>query len=100
LALVIAGLIASNTITALQRNAALNENKILRAHTAEQSAVIETLSKTKTYSISLAPSITNKVTSAFGATKNVTLQYYFTMDGNSISVEPDSIYSIQKQINK
>ena len=52
--------------------------------------------KIKNYSISLAPSINNKVTSAFGSTKNVTFQYFFKMDGNTLEVKPDSVLYVQK----
>jgi len=57
----------------------------------------QTLSKQKTYSISLAPSIDTKVNSTFGSTKNITLQYFFTMDGNKLELKPDSVYTLTKQ---
>lgn len=52
------------------------------------------VSKQKTYSISLAPNIVNKNTAAFGKVTNVTLQYYFSMDGNKIELLPDSTNTI------
>lgn len=52
------------------------------------------VSKQKTYSISLAPNIVNKNTAAFGKVANVTLQYYFSMDGNKIELLPDSTKTI------
>ena len=52
------------------------------------------VSKQKTYSISLAPNIINKNTAAFGKVANVTLQYYFSMDGNKIELLPDSTNTI------
>jgi hypothetical protein len=52
------------------------------------------ISKQKTYSISLAPNIVNKNTAAFGKVANVTLQYYFSMDGNKIEISPDSTKTI------
>ena len=52
------------------------------------------VSKQKTYSISLAPNIINKNTAAFGKVTNVTLQYYFSMDGNKIELLPDSVKTI------
>ena len=52
------------------------------------------ISKQKTYSISLAPNIVNKNTAAFGSVANVTLQYYFSMDGNKIELFPDSTATI------
>jgi len=48
-------------------------------------------------SFSISPEITNKVTSAFGSTKNVTLQYYFTLDGKAIITKPDSVYYVVKE---
>ena len=52
------------------------------------------ISKQKTYSISLAPNIVNKNTAAFGKVANITLQYYFSMDGNKIELLPDSTNTI------
>ena len=52
------------------------------------------ISKQKTYSIPLAPNIVNKNTAAFGNVANVTLQYYFSMDGNKIELFPDSTATI------
>ena len=52
------------------------------------------ISKQKTYSISLAPNIVNKNTAAFGKVANVTLHYYFSMDGNKIELLPDSTNTI------
>ena len=52
------------------------------------------VSKQKTYSISLAPNIVNKNTAAFGKVANVTLHYYFSMDGNKIELLPDSTKTI------
>lgn len=54
------------------------------------------LSKQKTYQISLAPNITNKVNSTFGSTKQVTFQYYFSMDGNKMELLPDSTIILKK----
>jgi len=48
-------------------------------------------------SFSISPTIKNSVTSAFGSTKNVTLQYYFTLDGKAMIVKPDSIYHVLKE---
>jgi hypothetical protein len=48
-------------------------------------------------SFSISPEITNKVTSAFGSTKNVTLQYYFTLDGKAMIAKPDSVYTVFKE---
>ena len=51
-------------------------------------------------SFSINPEITNKVTSAFGSTKNVTLQYYFNLDGQAIITQPDSVYTVIKDYKK
>ena len=59
---------------------------------ADQSESIREIAKQRTLALQIQPSIENRVTSAFGSTKNVTLQYYFTIDGNSIITQPDSIY--------
>lgn len=54
------------------------------------------LSAKDRYSISLAPTISSKFTSTFGSTKNVTLQYFFTMDGNKLEIKPDSVYQVSR----
>ena len=81
----------------------LRENTNLRKQNKELVSVNKDLTdnlaaalKIKNYSISLAPSINNKVTSAFGSTKNVTFQYFFKMDGNTLEVKPDSVLYVQK----
>jgi len=52
-------------------------------------------------SFSITPQIANKVTSAFGSTKNVTLQYYFNLDGKAMIINnPDSVYTIVKEYNQ
>jgi len=49
-------------------------------------------------SFSINPAISNKVNSAFGSTKNVTLQYYFTLDGKAMLIDkPDSVYNVVKE---
>ncbi|MDR1544475.1 MAG: hypothetical protein LBS50_08740 [Prevotellaceae bacterium] len=65
------------------------------------SALQKALNKTETsIKFSIQPTITNKVTSAFGSTKNVTLQYYFTLDGKAMIVKADSTYQITKEYAK
>jgi flagellar basal body-associated protein FliL len=54
------------------------------------------LSKQRTYSISLAPNINSKLASTFGSMKNVTIQYFFTMDGNKMELQPDSVYQLNR----
>ena len=51
-------------------------------------------------SFSINPEITHKITSAFGSTKYLTVQYYFTLDGNAMITQPDSVYSIVKEYKK
>lgn len=70
--------------------------KILTTAYTKLSASFQEVAKLKTYSVSLAPNINNKVISTFGSTKNVTLQYYFTMDGNKIEAKADSIYEMRR----
>ena len=48
------------------------------------------LRKQKTYSISLSPTIETKISSILGSSRQLTFQYYFTMDGNTIGLKPDS----------
>lgn len=57
---------------------------------------VEKLSKQKTYSISLAPNVNSKVVSTLGSSKNLTFQYYFTMDGNKLEILPDSAFVLKK----
>ena len=80
-----------------------SENEILKAELTDlnvtysqlASAFFE-LSKKKTYSISLAPNINSKINSTFGSAKNLTFQYYFTMDGNKLEILPDSTFVLKK----
>jgi hypothetical protein len=81
-----------------------NQNKILTEQVSEllvkNSELNENLKRAleKTaISFSINPEITNKVTSTFGSTKNVTLQYYFTLDGKAIIAKPDSVYTVVKE---
>lgn len=54
------------------------------------------LRKQKTYSISLSPTINTKISSVLGSSKQLTFQYYYTMDGNTIGLKPDSIIVLKK----
>ena len=57
----------------------------------------EAINKTA-ISFQINPQITNKVTSAFGSNKYVTLQYYFTLDGKAMIVDKaDSAYTVYKE---
>ncbi len=103
LALVIAGLVFS---TFFYRSLYIEQQKQVKAQANELTVMQELyrdlsdsffmLSKQRTYSISLAPNINTKVSSVLGSSKQLTLQYYFTMDGNSIELKPDSILTLKK----
>jgi hypothetical protein len=54
------------------------------------------LRKQKTYSISLSPTIDTKISSVLGSSRQLTFQYYFTMDGNTIGLKPDSTIVLKK----
>lgn len=85
----------SINITLLIENSRKNkELKQLGSAYQSLSASFSDISRQKTYSISLAPNIVNKNTAAFGKVQNVTLQYFFSMDGNSIELLPDSVKKI------
>lgn len=94
--IVLSAILAGSTLTLY------GVNKSLKSQVEAQEVAIDQLgeavsdiAKQRTLSLEINPSIENRVTSAFGSTKNVTLQYYFTIDGNSIITKPDSIYNIQ-----
>jgi hypothetical protein len=44
----------------------------------------------------ITPNVTNKINTTFGSAKEITMQYYFTLDGSAIMCLPDSAYTIQK----
>lgn len=62
----------------------------------ELNNAIDKISEVKAIQLSIHPSIENKISSAFGSTKDITIQYFFTIDGNSIQLLPDSIYELSK----
>ena len=93
LALLLAAVIGLSIACNHQRN----EIKFQKQQITELSANLKNAINKTAISFSIAPEITNKVTSAFGSTKNVTLQYYFTLDGQAIIMKPDSIYYIEKE---
>lgn len=62
----------------------------------KQSATIQDLRKVKTYQISLSPNVNTKVATTFGSAKEITIQYYFTMDGNKMELTPDSTIYLKK----
>jgi hypothetical protein len=86
------------TYTFIEKSKSLQSDKeALQNQVADLSAIYsqlsdayKDLSKQKTYSISLAPNVETKVNSTFGSAKQLTFQYYFTMDGNTIGLKPDS----------
>ena len=93
-ACVLAASISANIII-LKENS--RKNKQLKAFEVSLQSLSDSfseISKQKTYSISLAPNIINKNTAAFGKVANVTLHYYFSMDGNKIELLPDSTKTI------
>jgi hypothetical protein len=93
-ACILAASISANVILIKEnsrKNKQLEEFKISLQSLSDSFSEI---SKQKTYSISLAPNIVNKNTAAFGKVANVTLQYYFSMDGNKIEISPDSTKTI------
>jgi len=103
IAIIIACLFAVSFYLNSETKKQKKENTELRASNAKLSQAVLDLSKSfqdiaklKTYSISLAPNVTNHVSPVFGSAKNLTLQYYFTMDGNKIQVKADSIFEVRK----
>ena len=103
LALVIAGLVFStfhyrSLYIEQQKHVKAQENElaIMQEFYRDLSDSFYMLSKQRTYSISLAPNIQTKVSSVLGSSKQLTLQYYFSMDGNSIELKPDSVLTFKK----
>ncbi|MDL2262728.1 hypothetical protein LJC11_04410 [Bacteroidales bacterium OttesenSCG-928-I21] len=91
--LLIATIVALSIYSSKQAEQITFQKKQIESLNENLSAAI---SKTA-ISFTISPEITNKVTSAFGSTKNVTLQYYFTLDGQAMIVKPDSTYCIVKE---
>lgn len=80
-----------------EQNELLNNNLKTMAYNYDSLVfVYNKLLKQKNYSISLSPNINNKVNSTFGSAKNLTFQYYFTMDGNKIELMPDTTITLRK----
>lgn len=104
IALVIAGLAASTffyqqkAVLVQNQNELLNKNlKTMQLNYNTLAFVYGKLLKQKNYSISLSPNINNKVNSTFGSAKNLTFQYYFTMNGNKIELQPDSTITLTEK---
>lgn len=102
-AIVIIGLVISNIFLysalkserskiLIQKNTIETINNVVKS----QAKTIEDLKELKTYSITLSPEVQTKIATTFGSSKEITLQYYFTMDGNSIKLNPDSVITIKK----
>lgn len=89
-ACIFAASISANVILLKENSRKNKEIEKIGASLQSLSDSFSDISKQKTYSISLAPNIVNKNTAAFGKVANVTLQYYFSMDGNKIELLPDS----------
>ena len=68
----------------------------LTTQNLQQQQVIDGLSELKTYQITLSPNVTNKLNTTFGSQKQITMQYYFTMDGNSIELKPDTTINLTR----
>lgn len=103
LAVIIAGLVFSIVLMSGKIKTIESENEFLKQQSknlsdsyVELSKSFNEIRKQKTYSIQLAPNVNSKISAVFGSAKQLTLQYYFTMDGNKIEIIPDSVYSIQK----
>ena len=80
-----------------EQNELLNKNLKTMSYNYDSLVfVYNKLLKQKNYSISLSPNINNKVNSTFGSAKNLTFQYYFTMDGNKIELQPDTTITLRK----
>lgn len=90
----------------LNYNKAKQQSKIIETLTDQVSKITEysqilanelkEARKVKTYQISLAPNVNTKVATTFGSAKEITIQYYFTMDGNKIELVPDSTVYLKK----
>ena len=93
-ACILAASVSANVILFKENKRKNKEIKEISASLQSLSDSFSDISKQKTYSISLAPNIVNKNTAAFGNVANVTLQYYFSMDGNKIELFPDSTATI------
>ena len=102
-AIIIAGLMASTGFFYNKFHYERQQNRLLNSNLVEFGKIYDSLAKSykelagKTnYAITLAPNINSKIASTFGTSKNLTFQYYFTMDGNKIEIEPDSTKLIKK----
>ena len=95
--IIIVGLAICIFLVARENMLLRTNNKFLTEQNQKLTASLQEALKIKHFSIALAPTINNKVNSAFGSTKNVTLQYYFQMDGNTLEIMPDSIFTISKE---
>lgn len=102
-ALLIAGLILSVIWMSGEIKNQKQDNEFLRTQNeslskslAKLSVSFEEVKKQKTYTISLAPNVNSKISAVFGSAKQLTLQYYFTMDGNKMEMQPDSVYQLSR----
>lgn len=102
-ALLIAGLILSVIWMSGEIENQKKDNEFLRTQNESLSQSLAILSvsfeevrKQKTYAITLAPNVNSKISAVLGSAKQLTLQYYFTMDGNRMEVQPDSVYEVRR----
>lgn len=102
-ALLISGLILSVIWMSGEIKNQKQDNELLRAQNeslskslAKLSVSFEEVTKQKTYAITLAPNVNSKISAVFGNAKQLTLQYYFTMDGNKMEMHPDSVLEVRR----
>lgn len=72
------------------------QNESLSKSLVKLSVDFEEIKRQKTYAITLSPNVNSKISAVFGSAKQLTLQYYFTMDGNRMEVKPDSVYEVRR----
>jgi len=98
IAILAIGLLSATTVTFKNQVKSLKADKEnlqsdlkdLKSTYLQLADAFNDLRKQKMYSISLAPTIDTKISSVLGSSKQLTFQYYFTMDGNTIGLKPDS----------
>ncbi len=94
LGLLVALLVAVSVVAVSLRTTVKEQYEII----SQLNKSIEEISNVKAIQLAIHPHIENRVTTTFGKSQNVTLQYFFTIDGNEIVAIPDSIYEIRKTL--
>lgn len=99
----ILGLSASTFFFYQKAKSTTEQNKVLNQSLTDFGKIYDSLSDSyeqllskKNYSISLSPTIETKISSVLGSSRQLTFQYYFTMDGNKIQLSPDSTVVLKK----